>query len=387
MNTIKKIIMMSNDDKNSDYVILKLENKNNNIFGTLKTYGNSYKGNYILGIKLKNKIFKQNVNITSNNYNFLSNEITNLDDVLGCVLIEISNGELKPIVWGNEKKQNYRSNIINSLRQSINNISNSKVTSSKLEQNIKNYTKEYKQDNNSTKVSNVSEHLINEQLSLDELYEEHRNSRQTNHTNYINDQTLISLQKLSKLSAQNKINVCDKVYHPIKQNNAINNITELSQIPIEEKIDYSHIPEIAISSNAYELFESNDKEINETIEKELQKPIQKSSHNFYNMIAEQLEELFDKYPPEDNLNRLIDNSYWVKIDTDIVNKYYVVGIINHNDDIKYICYGVPGQYNQEPPAEIRNYSQWLPSDISDPYTKGYWVMYQDADTGENIYIN
>ena len=105
------------------------------------------------------------------------------------------------------------------------------------------------------------------------------------------------------------------------------------------------------------------------------------------MIKEQLDELFDRYPPEENLNRLVDNSYWVKINADYDNKYYVVGIIKNKQDIKYICYGVPGNYNIEPPIEMKDYSQWLPTDIKDPYTNGYWVMYQDADTGENIFIN
>jgi hypothetical protein len=36
---------------------------------------------------------------------------------------------------------------------------------------------------------------------------------------------------------------------------------------------------------------------------------------------------------------------------------------------------------------MREYSQWLPTDVLNPYDKGYWVMYQDADTGEKIFIN
>ena len=105
------------------------------------------------------------------------------------------------------------------------------------------------------------------------------------------------------------------------------------------------------------------------------------------MIADQLQELFDKYPQEQNLMKLIDNSKWCKINNDSDNKYYVVGIIYHNEDIKYICFGVPGNYNIQPPREMQGYSQWLPVDPADPYNNGYWVMCQDADTGENIYIN
>ena len=105
------------------------------------------------------------------------------------------------------------------------------------------------------------------------------------------------------------------------------------------------------------------------------------------MIASQLQELFDKYPAEENLSKLIDNSKWCKIVRDSDNSNYVVGIISIENDIKYICYGVPGSYNNEPPREMQGYSQWLPTDTTDPYNNGYWVMYQDADTGENIYLN
>ena len=106
------------------------------------------------------------------------------------------------------------------------------------------------------------------------------------------------------------------------------------------------------------------------------------------MISSQLDELFTRYPREKNLEKLIENSEWVKIDSDTIDKFYVVGIIkDDNDVVKYICYGVPGNYYTEPPQEMRGYSQWLPTDTRDPYNNGYWVMYQDSENGENILIN
>ena len=134
------------------------------------------------------------------------------------------------------------------------------------------------------------------------------------------------------------------------------------------------------------LFESDDNEINEEINKNVLNP-NGAEHKFYNMIADQLEELFDKFPRENTLEKLIENSKWIRINHEEENKYYVVGIIYQNDDIKYICYGVPGNYYNEPPIELRNYSQWLPTDAMNPYEFGYWTMYQDADTGENVFLN
>ena len=142
----------------------------------------------------------------------------------------------------------------------------------------------------------------------------------------------------------------------------------------------SELAQVVTMSN---LFESDDEEIENSIDKELSG----SNHKFYSMIAEQLDELFDKYPREKNLENLVENSKWVKIKYEDNDKYYVVGIIYINNDIKYICYGVPGNYYTEPPRELKDYSQWLPTDTLSPYTEGFWVMYQDADTGENVIIN
>ena len=157
----------------------------------------------------------------------------------------------------------------------------------------------------------------------------------------------------------------------------------VSQISMEpEQINLFSDIAIASSTAKEELFETSEEEVNKLIDDNIN-----SEHNFYNLIADQLEELFIRYPREKNLEQLIDNSIWCKIDTDIDNKYYVVGIIKVKNDIKYICYGVPGNYNVEPPIEMRGYSQWLPVDTTNPYEKGYWVMYQDSDTGENIFLN
>lgn len=383
MNTIKKIMFMSGNNTTKGIGILKLEKKDSNVFCNLKTYHEDFKGNYILGLKLNNRVVKQNINLQNNSYNFISQEIKELDDVQGCVLIEQNNSEFKPLLWGNNKDKNYKTNIINSLRKSISNISKSKITESiktsstitlsqrsadeqeKIDENHNTYTK---QQNDIEKIYNATK-TSEKQLSFLE------------NKNFNN----LSVKKISKLTSQQKLTNNEQIYHPIKSRNqpSLETLTKISLE--EEKIDNNTIPEIAISC-ASNLFESDDKEVENIIDEEI-KIKHNTTHEFYNMIKEQLDELFERYPPEENLNQLIENSSWVKIDTDIVNKHYVVGIIMHNNDIKYICYGVPGNYNIEPPAEMHKYSQWLPTNISDPYNNGYWVMYQDSDTGENILIS
>lgn len=347
MNTLKKIIFLTNNEKNKGMGILTLEKKNENIFGTLKIYNTSNQKNLVLGLKVIDKIIKQNVNLNNNIYNFILTEKINLDNNIGCVLLDVTN-DIKPVLWGSEKSNAYKESIINSLKQSI-----SKLNSNKIKQ---------------------SENIVNLDKDI--------TPTKTTQTKSINEDS--SYTDPPKIKGYES-NSSDNALHPI-HNLTDNEVLSFSQISMsEEMLENS---DIAVASQST-LFESSDDEIKEIIDNEISKDMIKekeSSHKFYNMIASQLDELFSKYPKEENLIRLIEDSNWVKINTDIDNKHYVVGIIYHNNDIKYICYGVPGNYSTEPPLEMKAYSQWLPTDITDPYSNGYWVMYQDADTGENIIV-
>lgn len=331
MNFLKKTIFLSNNDKNKGMAILALESKNGNVFGKLKMYSD-YKGEYILGIKCGNNIIKQNVNLDNSTYSFLSDKI-NMRENIGCVILDIADNKVTPLLWGSEKKENCKSQIIESLRNSINKISS----------NIPRPSAQSKEDIDTYKEEDYPQNDM-ENNQKESMTDEENNKYLDNNTS-----------------------------------------EEYSQISLDEENINSN-DEVAVACTATEdLFESSDEEIEESIDRELGVGLGK--HQFYDMIADQLNELFARYPREENLCKLIENSDWVKIDTEIDNKYHVVGIIYLNDDIRYICYGVPGSYDNEPPVEMRNYSQWLPTDTLDPYNQGYWVMYQDADTGENILMN
>lgn len=106
--------------------------------------------------------------------------------------------------------------------------------------------------------------------------------------------------------------------------------------------------------------------------------------NFYDDIAEQLEEMFDKYPTETNLTAMIPNSRWIKIDYYNKDGYYCIGIIKDNNNVRYIGYAMPSRVNLPPPDDITEYAQFLP--IGDG-ENGYYVVYQDAQNGESIKIS
>ncbi len=106
--------------------------------------------------------------------------------------------------------------------------------------------------------------------------------------------------------------------------------------------------------------------------------------SFYSQIKDQVEKLFAENKTEDYLQELIPNSKWVKVELDDGNDYYVFGLIYENDKLKYVCYGVPGVFQKNPPRELSGYPVWFPLDSDRRDGFGYWLTYQDASTGESI---
>ena len=311
-------------------MLLELESKNNAVFGNLRAFSSKESANLLLGIQANNNIIKQNIKLENNRCQFKLSQIE-LDQEISCVIIDTNNDKFEPILWGSTKQDNNKNNIISYLKNSI----------SKMQSNHK-----------STVVHSV-------------------NNTSTNPT-----------QKEINTLNSTQSSIPDKTSEKTQVNIVEDNISQISIEP--ENIDNIE-SEVAIADTnktQLNLFETDEAELEETINQHIN-----NEHNFYNLIADQLDELFARYPREHNLEQLVENSMWCKIDTEYDNKYYVVGIIKESNDIKYICYGVPGSYNIEPPIEMRNYSQWLPTDPKSPYDNGYWVMYQDSNTGENIYLN
>lgn len=100
--------------------------------------------------------------------------------------------------------------------------------------------------------------------------------------------------------------------------------------------------------------------------------------NFYLSVKPQLDEIFVCFPECDDLEEVVPNSKWAKIQVD--DGFYVVGLILDGEVVRYISYGVPATKNSCPPSEIRDVAVWL--DDGKKEGKGYWVIYQDAMTGQ-----
>lgn len=105
--------------------------------------------------------------------------------------------------------------------------------------------------------------------------------------------------------------------------------------------------------------------------------------SFYEDMKEHIEKLFENNPHEDYLENLLPNSKFVRVELE-ENNYYVLGLIYEENEIKYICYGVPGIYQKNPPKQLTGNPIWFPIDEDKEEGFGYWLSYQDAQTGENV---
>ena len=142
--------------------------------------------------------------------------------------------------------------------------------------------------------------------------------------------------------------------------------------------DYETDEEIeTIVDNAFnnEMFDENLEDNNETDNKK----------DFLSTIENQVEELLNNYEEEKALENLIPNSKFVKVNSNDEN-FYIFGVIKEDNQIKYIVYGLPGEYNVKPNDEYKNYYQWLPLNPENPEGYGYYLMYQDAESGNQIEV-
>ncbi len=106
----------------------------------------------------------------------------------------------------------------------------------------------------------------------------------------------------------------------------------------------------------------------------------------FDTVKAELDQIFFKFPEEDGLTKHFKESRWARIYYS-KEKYYVVGLIYENGQEKYICYGVPAKYSKNPPKELDGFCSFIPLSVFDMFGAGYWIMFQDAESGKCVHFN
>ena len=101
---------------------------------------------------------------------------------------------------------------------------------------------------------------------------------------------------------------------------------------------------------------------------------QTNEKTFFANAKEMLVKIFETYPPCDELNDNMQDSFWVKVPFKD-SKFFSVGLLQKEGKPCYIAYGVPGRVDRPPNDDGFSFFATKNNVV------GFWIICQDATTG------
>lgn len=98
-----------------------------------------------------------------------------------------------------------------------------------------------------------------------------------------------------------------------------------------------------------------------------------SNSDYYQSVKSEIGKVFTQFPPYYPLIKKYSDAFFVRIDFPSSNKYFVLGVIEADGIIRYICYGLPAdgeEFSDKDFVYVDN------SPVS------FWMLFQDAQTGQ-----
>lgn len=100
--------------------------------------------------------------------------------------------------------------------------------------------------------------------------------------------------------------------------------------------------------------------------------------DYYQTVKKEIGKVFVQFPPYYPLIKKYLHSFFVRIDFPSSEKYFVLGLLQKDGVVRYICYGLP--------AEKEGFSDkdfvYVPNEPTN-----FWMLFQDADTGQITTLN
>ena len=348
---------------------------------TLRCYNLDTQNKLTLGVAIGKKLHKFEVNPKdAKNFLFqINQQIKNGDDI-SCVLLDIKKNDYQIVLWGSTQ---INTAWKSTLKMMIENEEN-------FVENYKNIQKnDEKQQNNNEKLQNNGNFY--EIFNNNEIETKKQNSAIEEENIEINqhfddsEEVEKFIDKVIKLTEDEDLTINDF-------DNENKNITN-QNINIFDKQSEIDFKKTNIENDFQTNIENENKNTktyfdeNNNIENIKNNFDEEQNKNFYQRIKPQIDKMFETNVQEKVLNEIIPNSKFTRVEFDDKSGYYVFGVIYDEDVPKYLCYGLPSQKEQTPPKEMSNLYQWLPIDVENYDGDGFYMMYQDAQTGQNISVD
>ncbi len=325
----RKSVVLSDIEKNSNKkAVMSLQEDDAGVRGTLRLYNfpSELSGVSSLGVNVNQKIYKAGLTFKSHMlYEFFIN-LKEIPNKFSCAVINFQNAEPKPILYGSSEGtvDDVYASIISEIGQD-NSIENTKKVLDKFD------------------IDFEKEERVQIEKQIDE--------------------TLCQCDK----DCANC--VYKKFFFESKQN---------------QEVAFQGVEKNRVEEELIKAPSLNEEAIPEEVPQSKEEDTHKEAL-FIDKLMPQINKLFEDHPLEENLQRLMPFSKWVKVDYEDDGDFYVFGLLyDENQNVQYVCYGVPAVFEEEPPKELSGYPIWLPFDKENREGFGYWLTYQDASTGEPV---
>lgn len=313
----------------------------------LKCYNLNFDKNLVLGVSINKKLFKMDLlSNEAKDFEFEINLPTKNTDEISCVVLDIKKVDYDIVLWGSTVLNSSWKTSMQMMLEDENVLPKQKGGDCKV--NAQNGTNKNEND-----VSNTG-HIDQKFFEKDDF-----------------DTGTVAPPFSRKEQAENTGKVFASSENGVDKNNenVAKNVAEQSILKDEN-----------LNSFVNRVIDMADEEPSKDVE-----PTQEP--NFFDRIKLQIDKMMNTNPKEKVLNEIIPNSKFCKVEFDDKTGYYVFGIIYNEDTPQYLCYGVPSKRDAPPPQELSEYYQWLPIDVENNESDGFYMMYQDAETGKTISVD
>ena len=188
----------------------------------------------------------------------------------------------------------------------------------------------------------------------------------------------IRINDIVQFINQSKIEISENTKSVINENNQTKEIDAEKRYSSNRNINYENYKQREFKNLTFNKMNTsfdNTQNLADSFE------FSKEISNFYLSIKDKIDELFVIYPRERILENIIPESKWVRINYD-GDDFYVAGVlVDEENKVSHIAYGVPGYEGIQPPKGTENICDWLPVQEMQKYN-GYWLIFQNAENGE-----
>lgn len=436
----RKCIVLSDVENDSNKkAVLALEEDGVGVGGTLRLYNFSAEplGVLSLGLYQKSKVFKAGLTRKSQMFYTFFLDLKQIPSVFSCAIVNFQNAQPKPILFGSSSGNNDEvyANIISELSDKKESAATAQKVLDKygvdyaddekaqIEAEIdtaictncenciykKHFLQQQEKENLSKNQQNEKEQKEN--LQNESLQNENQQKENLQNENFQTDENTPKIFRVENfLGEEKKCNILKNNKNSVKFSNFFEKNSDFSQnlqnfenfnnsnaAQDEQNLeDFNKVENLQNAEN-FQNTEKLDKFQNEENYQVSQAAVEAAGDNggafdfqtddneqvdFFGRLKPQIDKLFQENPAEEHLQEIIPSSKWVRVESGD-DDFYVFGLLYDEDgQIRYVCYGVPAVFEENPPKELLGYPIWLPLGQDDGF--GYWLMYQDAATGQPV---